>query len=175
MESFSRYVRAGVNVALGTDTFPPDLVEEMRIGALINKVVDRRRDAGTVREFYNAATIGGARALGRDDLGRLAPGCAADISIFNLPPLQAGPVDDPLRTFVHFGHGWDCHTLMVGGRVVVADGRVVGVDEEKLGLKAQKSWTLFKKGLTAWDYQQRSADDLFPPTFPILRRQRKEG
>ena len=74
LESFSRYVAAGVNLGIGTDTFPPTIAEEMRLAALVNKVVDRSRGAGTIEEVYNAATIGGARALGREDLGRLAPG-----------------------------------------------------------------------------------------------------
>ena len=70
-------------MGIGTDTYPPDLLEEMRFGALVNKVVEGSRGAGTVRDFYNAATIGGAKALRRDDLGRLASGCTADISIFD--------------------------------------------------------------------------------------------
>ena len=170
MESLSRYVEAGVNVGLGTDTFPPDLVEEMRIGALINKVVDRKRSAGTVREFYNAATIGGAKALGRDDLGRLAAGCTADISIFNLPELEAGPIDDPMRTFVHFCHGWDCDMVIVDGNVVVEDGSVVGVDEEDLASRAQQSWGNYRTGIADRDQAGRSVDELFPPAFPIVRQ-----
>ena len=171
LESFSRYFRAGINMGLGCDTFPPDLVEEMRIGALINKVVDRGRGAGTVREFFHAATVGGARALGRSDLGRLAVGCTADISIFHLSGLAAGPIDDPLRTFVHFGGGWDCDTVLVGGKVVVADGRVLGVDEAALAARAQPVWDKYKAGLVAWDYLGRSADQVFPPALPIVRRQ----
>ena len=170
MESLSRYVEAGVNVGLGTDTFPPDLVEEMRIGALINKVVDRKRSAGTVREFYNAATIGGAKALGREDLGRLAAGCTADISIFNLPKLEAGPIDDPMRTFVHFCHGWDCDIVIVDGKVVVEDGSVVGIDEEELASRAQQSWGNYRAGIADRDQAGRSVDELFPPAFPIVRQ-----
>ena len=137
MESFSRYVAAGINVALGTDTFPPDIVQEMRVGALVNKVVDRQRGAGSVAEFYNAATIGGARAFGRDDLGKLAPGCAADITIFDLSDFATGPVDDPLRTLIHVATGKNCDTVMVAGKIVVENGSIPGLDEEALAHKAQ--------------------------------------
>lgn len=171
LESFSRYLAAGINMGIGTDTFPPDMIEEMRIGALINKVVDRSRSAGAVRDFYNAATIGGAKALGREDLGRLAPGCTADISIFNLSGLSNGPIDDPMRTLVHVASGRDCDTVMVGGRVVVEGGRVVGVDEEELAHRAKKAWLKYKGGLVSWDPAGRPSEDVFPPLLPIVRRQ----
>jgi len=171
LESFSRYLAAGINMGVGTDTFPPDMIEEMRIGALINKVVDSSRSVGTVREFYNAATIGGAKALGREDLGRLAPGCTADISIFNISGLSNGPIDDPMRTLVHVASGRDCDTVMVGGRVVVEGGRVVGVDEEELAHRAEKAWLKYKGGLVSWDPAGRPSADVFPPLLPILRRQ----
>ena len=166
MESFGRYVRAGVNMGIGTDTFPPDILEEMRIGALINKIVEGSRGSGTVLDFYNAATIGGAKALGRDDLGRLAPGCTADISIFDLSRLNTAPLDDPMRMLVHAANGRDCHTVLVGGEVVVDEGRVVGLDEEELAHKARQAWLKYKSGIVAWDAANRPSDALFPPLLP---------
>ena len=166
MESFGRYVRAGVNMGIGTDTHPPDILEEMRMGAIINKIVEGDRSAGTVVDFYNAATIGGAKALGRDDLGRLAPGCTADISIFDFSHLTAAPMDDPMRMLIHAANGRDCHTVLVGGKVVVSEGRVVGVDEEELARKAREAWLKYKGGVGAWDPAGRSGDEVFPPLFP---------
>ena len=166
MESFGRYVRAGVNMGIGTDTFPPDMLEEMRIGAIVNKVVEGSRSAGTVLDFYNAATIGGAKALGRDDLGRLAPGSTADISIFDLSRLNTAPLDDPMRMLVHAANGRDCNTVLVGGEVVVDEGRVVGVDEEELTHKARQAWLKYKSGVAAWDSAKGSSDALFPPLLP---------
>ena len=166
MESFGRYVRAGVNMGIGTDTHPPDILEEMRMGAIINKIVDGNRASGTVRDFYNAATVGGAKALGRDDLGRLAPGCTADISIFDFSHLTAAPLDDPMRMLVHAANGRDCHTVLVGGRVVVSERRVVGVDEEELAAKARQAWLKYKGGVAAWDPDNRPSEEVFPPLFP---------
>ena len=166
MESFGRYVRAGVNVGIGTDTHPPDILEEMRMGAIINKIVEGNRSAGTVVDFYNAATIGGAKALGREDLGRLAPGCTADISIFDFSHLTAAPMDDPMRMLIHAANGRDCHTVLVGGKVVVSEGRVVGVDEEELARKAREAWLKYKGGIAAWDAGNRPSDVVFPPLLP---------
>src|SRR5579862_3769823 len=79
LESFDRYRHAGINLALGTDTFPQDMVSEMRLAALACRWVDGSFLAGKPRDVFRAATLGGASALGRDDLGRLAPGAKADI------------------------------------------------------------------------------------------------
>ena len=170
MESFGRYVRAGVNMGIGTDTFPPDIIEEMRMGAIINKIVEGDRSAGTVVDFYNAATIGGAKALGREDLGRLAAGCTADISIFDFSHLSTAPLDDPMRMLIHAANGRDCHTVLVGGEVVVEGGRVVGVDEEELTRKARQAWLKYKGGIAAWDPANRPGNEVFPPLLPWASR-----
>lgn len=73
MNSFSRYCEHGINMALGTDTFPQNIVEEMRWATVSNKLVTGDRSAGTTRAAFDAASLGGARAVGRDDIGRLVP------------------------------------------------------------------------------------------------------
>ena len=74
LESFHRYRAAGVNVGLGTDTYPRDLISEMRWASLLCKVVEHDFTVATAAEVFDAATLAGARALRRDDIGRLAPG-----------------------------------------------------------------------------------------------------
>ena len=156
-------------MGLGCDTFPPDLVEEMRFGSIINKLADSDREAGMARDFFNAATIGGAKALGREDIGRLEAGCKADISIFNLTGLSQGPIDDPMRTFIHFANRTDCETVIIDGKMVVDDGHVVGLDEEELVYKAQGAWERYKSGMVNWNQLKKSADELYKPFFPIIK------
>ena len=79
LDSWARYRAAGVNLALGTDTYPRDLIMQMRTASYFGKVTSRDLSAASAAEVFEAATLGGARALGRDDLGRLAPGACADI------------------------------------------------------------------------------------------------
>ena len=100
----------------------------------------------------------------------MAPGCVADISIFNLPTLTAGPVDDPLRTLIHFCNRYNCDTVLVDGNVVVEGGRVVGVDEEELGARTQDAWLRYKAGIVARDHANRSSEEMFPPLLPVVRR-----
>ncbi|MDQ2683501.1 MAG: amidohydrolase family protein, partial [Chloroflexota bacterium] len=83
MESFARYTERGVNMTLGTDTAPQAMLETLRWAAVCSKIVDRRTDVATAADVFNAATLNGARALGRDDLGRIEPGAKADLLIWD--------------------------------------------------------------------------------------------
>ena len=74
LDSWQRYREAGINLALGTDTYPRDLIMQMRTASYFGKVMSHNLLAASAAEVFDAATLGGARALGRDDLGRLAPG-----------------------------------------------------------------------------------------------------
>lgn len=168
LNSFSRYRAAGLNLGLGTDTFPPDLVEEMRIGSLLCKIAERRRGAGSVAEFFHAATVGGADALGRPDLGRLAAGAAADICIWNVASLRHGLGDDPMRSFVHFASGRDCDTVIVAGREVLKGGVVPGLDEAALMHRARIAWDAYRRRLADWAGD--AADQIYPTAIPTRRR-----
>lgn len=167
--SFERYRAAGLNLALGTDTVPPDLIREMHMATTLAKVADNDPLAASAASVYEAATLGGARALGRDDLGRLAVGAKADISIFNLHALHIGVVDDPIKALVHYASGADTEMVIVDGRTVVEHGRVIGVAEAALLAEGHHAWTHYKAGLVARDPQGRSADDLYPPALPLRK------
>ncbi len=167
LRSFQRYLDAGVNLALGTDTVPPDLVAEMRMATTMSKVADDDPTSGSAASVFNAATLGGATALGRDDLGRLARGARADITIFDLRGLHIGVVDDPIRALVHYANGVDTRTVVVDGRTVVEGGRVIGLSEVELQHDAQQAWQRYKQGLMARDPEGRSDQELYPSAFPI--------
>nr|WP_325265985.1 amidohydrolase family protein [uncultured Rhizobium sp.] len=79
MESYSKYLARGINMTLATDTCPQSMIEAMRGTAVISKIMDRRTEVATAADVFNSATLAGAKALGRDDLGRIAPGAKADL------------------------------------------------------------------------------------------------
>ncbi|HWP60862.1 MAG TPA: amidohydrolase family protein [Candidatus Acidoferrales bacterium] len=165
-ESFDRYVDAGVNVALGTDTYPLDIVSEMRYASLISRLVDRKYHGARPERVFNAATVWGAKALGRDDLGKLAPGAKADIVIVNLRTARYGPVRDPITALVEYGSGADVETVIVNGEVVVSEGRSTRVDEDELYARAEaaakRAWDNWPKR----DWAGRSVEEIVPPAFP---------
>jgi cytosine/adenosine deaminase-related metal-dependent hydrolase len=148
MESFFRYKKKGVRLGLGTDSFPQDIIAEMRCALVTCKLLEGRNDTVTISDVFNAATIGGARALGRDDLGRLAPDCQADIVTIDLNALAYSPVRDPLRNLVYSGHGTDVHTVIVAGETKVRAGRTLFCDERQvrhdLQQAAERAWARMK-------------------------------
>ncbi|MBX9594483.1 MAG: amidohydrolase family protein, partial [Roseomonas sp.] len=78
LKHFGRYKRAGVNMGLGTDTYPHNMLDEMRLAAYLARTQANDPRSMTTTELFDAATVGGAQALGRDDIGRLAAGARAD-------------------------------------------------------------------------------------------------
>jgi 8-oxoguanine deaminase len=165
LESFDRYRRAGVRVALGTDTFPPDMIRVMDLGSNLNKHADADQSAGRAADLFRAATVGGAEALGRDDLGRLSPGARADITVVDLSDLRAGPIDDPIRTMLYNASGASVRDVIVDGRTVVESGRIPGLDAEEMRQRGQAWFEKMKAHYAERDYLRRSTDELFPPSF----------
>jgi cytosine/adenosine deaminase-related metal-dependent hydrolase len=148
--SYAKFRDAGVNIAIGTDAFPMDMFMEMRTAAIIGKVLERDRTAATARDVFNASTLGGAKALDRSDLGRLAPGAKADIVVVDLSGLHLALTHDPVKTMVYFASQSDIETVIVDGKKVVENGRIPDLDEEKLARAANDHNLGFarKTGLT---------------------------
>ena len=112
----------------------------MRTASYHGKVMSHDYKAATAAEVFAAATLNGARSLGRDDLGRLAPGARADIILIDLSgrgTLRMGPVRDPVKTVVECGVGDDVDTVIVAGEVRMQGGRIPGVDLEAIRARAQ--------------------------------------
>jgi cytosine/adenosine deaminase-related metal-dependent hydrolase len=137
LQSFGRYLAAGVNLSIGCDIWPADIIAEMRLAWFLGKAAGRSAGSPTCQDVFNAATLGGARALGRDDLGRLAPGATADVVLVNLSRLHVGPVLDPIRALITCATGQDVDAVWVQGRQVVQAGRVLRADEDRLRLGAE--------------------------------------
>jgi cytosine/adenosine deaminase-related metal-dependent hydrolase len=166
--SFARYREQGINVGLGTDTFPQDMIEEMRWAALGCKWIDRDANRGTARDVFNAATLGGAQALGRSDIGRLAPGAKADIVIIDLRRLHCGPVDDPIKTLVYAAAGSDVETVIVDGRMVLAGGKAPGVDENVLLGRVRAAHRWQHAQFAAQNPSGKPAGALFPNSYKVV-------
>ncbi len=163
--SFDRFRAASVNLCLGTDSFPPDLVRGMDVGMHLARLVEQRPDAGTLADYFDAATLGGARALGRADLGKLAPGMQADVTVVSLGQFGDGVIEDPLRTLVLNGTARQVTDTFVAGRPVVVDRALPGVDLDALRAEGQRLFDRMRAAYSERDTQFRQADELFPPTY----------
>jgi cytosine/adenosine deaminase-related metal-dependent hydrolase len=167
LKSFRMCRDMGINIAMGTDTAPPDMLMNMALGVSMCRMAEGRADACRSGEFYDAATLGGAHALGRDDIGRLAPGCRADIAIFDLACPHTGPAIDPIQTLMIAGHSTLVRAVFVDGRLSMRDGRVAGLDLDAAQEKAQRQFD----GLVA-KYPDRTfghppVQEIFSSTYPI--------
>lgn len=120
----------GVKVGLGVDGSASNdagnLIAEARMALLLQRVA-RGADAMSAREALEIATLGGARVLGRDDLGSLTVGQRADIAVWDMRGVEAAGSWDPVAALVLCGPTRVKH-LIVEGREVVRDGQMVTLD-----------------------------------------------
>ena len=140
-----KMIDAGVPVSLGVDGSASNdaghLLLEARMALLLARV--RRSDDGSgdgsgnpaalsARQALRIATRGGAAALGRQDIGSLAPGKCADIAIFDVSgPTHAGALHDPLAALLFAAPAGVKHCI-INGREVVRDGVLLTVDVPRL-------------------------------------------
>jgi cytosine/adenosine deaminase-related metal-dependent hydrolase len=132
----------GIPVSLAVDgsasNDTSDFLGEMRNALLLQRVA-RGSGALAAREVLRMATTTGAAVLGFGGIGRIAPGFAADIAIFDIDRLEyAGSLSDPLAAllFCGFDHGAD-YTICKG-RLVVENGRLTRIDEAEIARKANE-------------------------------------
>jgi 5-methylthioadenosine/S-adenosylhomocysteine deaminase len=166
MESFAGYRRAGVNMSLGTDTNPQSVIEAMRWAAVVSKIVERNTEATIAAHVFDAATLGGARALGRDDLGRIAPGAKADMVLWKGASWGMTPLRDPVKNIVYNATAEDVDRVWVDGRLVVDGGRVRAADERAILAALQAGGERMWPRMDRFDWAGRDADTLSPQTYP---------
>jgi cytosine/adenosine deaminase-related metal-dependent hydrolase len=167
IDHFGRYREMGIRIGMGTDTSPPDMIMNMQVGMILARTVAGSVSAVRSEDYYDAATVGGADALGRPDLGRLQPGSRADITVFDLDRPHLGQVIDPVQTMLLAGHGRDFADVVIDGRCVM-QGRVIpGVDEAADKARAQKQF----EGVMA-RYPERThghppMSEIFSSSYPV--------
>jgi cytosine/adenosine deaminase-related metal-dependent hydrolase len=166
LRDFGRYARRGVNMAIGTDTYPHNMLEELRLAAYL-----ARTQAGTPRtltttQLFDAATTGGARALRRDDIGRLAPGCRADLVLVDLAHPLMRPTHDPVRSLIYAAGDRAIRSVYVNGRQVVQDGRVLTIDHASAAAALDEAQKRIVERAPNLDWAHRRVDEIVRPTFP---------
>jgi len=169
LRSHGSYRAAGINVALGTDGYPHDMIEEMRVSGLVSKVASGDVDLLRTEQVFEAATLGAARALGREDLGRLSVGAKADIVLVDLAHPSMRPVRDPLRSLVYSGVASAVRDVYVNGEQVVKDREVLTIDENAAHDLLQEGQSRAMGRVEELDWAGRNADEISPICLPIER------
>jgi 5-methylthioadenosine/S-adenosylhomocysteine deaminase len=149
--------RAGCRITLGSDNMAEDMVEVMRTALFMERV--RRQDGQqpTPEEVLLWATRNGYRALGVADGGWLAPGNRADLIVIDLRQPHLTPALRVVSCFVHQGHPSDVEAVMVDGRWIMRDRRVLTMDETAIVAEGDR----IARGAWRRLFERRS--DLTPP------------
>ena len=132
----------GITLGIGTDgcqsSDNQNVFEAMRMAAFASRVQGPDpRQWLTAAEVFEAATKGGACALGMESLiGQLAPGFKADVVFLDLTSINYVPLNEPLLHVVFVEDGTGVDRVMVGGRMLVEGGKVLGVNMAKLAAEA---------------------------------------
>lgn len=140
-----RMLDSGVRVGIGTDaTNTSDgqcMFEATRLAAYLSRIVTPDHSQWiSSREAFDMATTGSARVLGFGDrLGRLAPGCKADIVFIDLAHINYVPLGNPATQLVYGENGAAVDSVMIDGRFVLREGKLLTVDEAKLRRDAQRA------------------------------------
>ena len=137
-----KLLRAKVPVGLGVDgsasNDSSDMLGELRSALYVHRLAEGPA-ATHVEDVLWVATRGGAEVLGRDDIGQLTAGYAADLSIWDVGGIGfAGALHDPLAAVVFCGDSHVAKHVLVNGEHVVADGRLTRVDERKVAAEANR-------------------------------------
>lgn len=138
-----RIMRAGVNVALGTDgpgsNNDMDMKAAIRFAPLLSKMATRDAEALAGDLPLRMATANGARAMGFAGSGILAPGAPADITLFDIDKPHLVPRHDLVANLVHAAKGSDVSHLFVDGRLIYKDGVILTLDEERILAEAERA------------------------------------
>jgi 5-methylthioadenosine/S-adenosylhomocysteine deaminase len=137
------YLSAGIAVGLGTDGAASnndlDMFEAMRMTALLHKVSTRDPRTIPAPTALEMATIGGARALGIDkQTGSLEAGKRADLIVVSMDAARQTPMYDAISHLVYASRGDDVRSVMVNGRFVMRDGKVLTLNEPAVLAEARR-------------------------------------
>jgi len=166
LRSFAMLRQMGINVAMGTDTAPPDMVLNMAVGMMACRLIDGLESVSS-GQMFDAATLGGAKGLKRDDIGVLRAGAKADIAVFDMADNYMAPRIDPIQTLILGATGRVTRATIVDGRLSMRAGEVAGIDMKVARQQAQEQFD----GLVA-KYPERTLghpplSEIFPPAFPL--------
>jgi len=145
-----KMLEAGVNVGIGTDgpasNNALDMIRDMKITALLHKVSNLNPTVAPATEVVKMATVYGARALFDDSIGELAVGKKADIILIDLKKPHLTPIHDVISLLVYSASGSDVSHVMVDGKLIMENRKVLTLDEEKvMELAVKQTYSLFER------------------------------
>lgn len=168
MHDLGTYMERGIAIAMGTDTHPQNLWEEMRVAELQARAAAGPMHRCDTARVFHAATAAAAGVLGRGDIGRLAVGAKADIVIATLDHPAMQPARDPLRNLVHVAGERPVRDVFVDGVQRVAGGEVLTIDRARASADVAREQARLAALVVDRDPRGATVDELMPLSLPIL-------
>src|SRR5690606_23537709 len=141
-QPYPEALASGLNISLGIDQLSNDYVENIKLATLngqlrtnlIEKYNKAKMQRPQIADSVRAATLGGARMLRREDLGRLTPGARADITAIDVTAPLSGLGALPPEPLHHllYSNGRHVRHVMTNGRRQVLNGRLIVADEGRV-------------------------------------------
>ncbi len=157
---------AGATLVMGSDNMAEDMVEVMRTGLFMERVRTGDGERPTPEDVLQWATANGHRALGLEESGTLEVGKKADLIVVNTQRAHLVPSMRFVSAFVHQGTPADVESVMVDGRWLMRDGKVLTMDEPAIVAEADRI------GRRAW---ARLLEEYPDVPFPITLDTRNPG
>jgi 5-methylthioadenosine/S-adenosylhomocysteine deaminase len=166
------YLRKGVRVALGCDNCScsdaQNMFQSMKLFAALAAVTQPQPGPPTAADAIWSATIGGARTAGLEArIGALQPGMAADLSIIDLTDPSFVPLNSVARQVVFTEGGRGVETVIVDGRVIIADRKITTIDERALREEVAGLMQVLRKDI---DAVVKRTDAMLPYLMEAQRR-----
>jgi cytosine/adenosine deaminase-related metal-dependent hydrolase len=169
LRSFGKLRKMGINIGMGTDTAPPDMVLNMAVGVMMARMAGDSQTEAAPEHLFDAATLGGATSLRRADLGRLQPGAKADIAVFDMSDALMAPQVDPIRTLILGATGRVTKAVFVDGRMSMRDGEVSGMVMSEARERAQAQFDGLREKYPERTWGHPTINEIFPPAYPPFR------
>ncbi|MDA7947758.1 MAG: amidohydrolase family protein [Hyphomicrobiaceae bacterium] len=162
---------AGVNIVLGTDNMTEDMFQALKIGSIIHRGRRGSEQEGGVnpgpQAVLDSATRNAAHALRAEaDIGSLEAGKKADLMILDLNQPNLRPIINLVSNIVHYGSSSAVESVMVDGRFVMRDGKVLSMNEDEVIAEAQEATA------AAWHRLKETSGDIDLPAG--LQRERAQ-
>jgi len=168
LNTFGEYARRGINLGIGTDTYPHNYLDELRTTLYTARAVAGSVADLTTGNVFDAATIGGARAIRRDDIGRLSVGARADLVLVDLKHPAMMPMREPLRSLIYVAGDRAIQDVFVEGEQVLKAGECLTIDlaAESQALAEAQARSMAK--VPERDWAGRDTDTLAPMVLPMM-------
>jgi cytosine/adenosine deaminase-related metal-dependent hydrolase len=168
LNTLGRYRRAGIPVGMGVDTFPHNMLEEMRSALYCSRLMSGDVFDLRTSDVVDCATLGGASILGRHDIGRLSVGAKADLVMVDLRHPAMQPVRDPLRSLIYTAAERAVRHVFIDGRQTVRDGRVLTFDLPRALATVEEAQRRAESTFRQLDFAGRTHAEASPFVYPGL-------